>query len=408
VNHRLGSLAAGLDDLGCKALLVVAQSADEPDLAAFLGRPVHVGQALLVAAQGEPPRLVYFTPMEREEAAATGLALISPDDVDLIKLANDFPEPAPLLAQVAGRALERCGVAPGRVALAGSGPAGVVQGLCSVLAAAGWVWVPGNGLVQELRKAKTQAELQGLGAAGGAVARAVRHVASLLAAAEVRDRELWLGNAPLTVARVRSEVARLFADLGLSQPRGNIIAPGREGAVPHNAGTPERVLLAGESLVVDLYPKGVVFADCTRTFCVGTPPEALVRAHASVCEALEEAHLRSSPGVRGWDVQQAVCARLAAAGYPTMISEPTSTKGYVHNLGHGVGYALHEYPSFKKSAGGEGVLRTGDVFTLEPGLYDPEAGWGVRLEDLVALGPDGLETLTPLPYDLDPRAYALG
>ena len=51
------------------------------------------------------------------------------------------------------------------------------------------------------------------------------------------------------------------------------------------------------------------------------------------------------------------------------------------------------------------MLAAGDVFTLEPGLYDPAGGWAVRLEDLVHLGLDGPETLTPLPYDLDPRAW---
>jgi Xaa-Pro aminopeptidase len=80
--------------------------------------------------------------------------------------------------------------------------------------------------------------------------------------------------------------------------------------------------------------------------------------------------------------------------------------GYVHNLGHGVGLDLHETPIFKKVSGAEGVLREGDVFTLEPGLYHPEQGYGVRLEDLVRLDEDGrLENLTPLPYELDPRAY---
>ena len=49
--------------------------------------------------------------------------------------------------------------------------------------------------------------------------------------------------------------------------------------------------------------------------------------------------------------------------------------------------------------------REGDVFTLEPGLYEPAEGYGVRLEDLVHLGPEGLENLTPLPYALDPRAW---
>jgi Xaa-Pro aminopeptidase len=79
--------------------------------------------------------------------------------------------------------------------------------------------------------------------------------------------------------------------------------------------------------------------------------------------------------------------------------------GYVHNLGHGVGFELHEAPTFRKANGAEGVLRTGDVFTLEPGLYDAEAGYAIRFEDLCALTEDGLENLTPLPYDLDPRAW---
>ena len=87
------------------------------------------------------------------------------------------------------------------------------------------------------------------------------------------------------------------------------------------------------------------------------------------------------------------------------MSHPGTTRGYVHGLGHGVGFELHEYPSFRRHAGPEGVLAAGDVITLEPGLYEPEQGFGVRLEDLVALVADGSENLTPLPYELDPRAW---
>jgi Xaa-Pro aminopeptidase len=52
------------------------------------------------------------------------------------------------------------------------------------------------------------------------------------------------------------------------------------------------------------------------------------------------------------------------------------------------------------------VLGVGDVFTLEPGLYEPGEGWGVRVEDLYWLGPDGMERLTELPRELDPRVYS--
>ena len=408
---RLADLSAGLAEMGCEALLVLARSSQDPDLAPFAGS-AHLGECQLVAPRGGPAHLAYLTAMERDEAAATGLALITPEDLDLAKRSSEAPEPQDLLAEVAAKALARVGLAPGRIALAGHGPAGVIQSACARLTRDGWTFVPGNGLVLILRKRKTAEELAGIRTAAEGTCAAFRAVARLLAAATVpratRDSntgELWLESEPLRVARLRAEAGEVLSGLGLEQPRGNIIAPAEEGAVPHSTGTPDRILRAGESLVVDLFPRGTLFADCTRTFCVGPPAPALARAHAAVREALEEAHLRAAPGTRGWNIQEAVCVRFTAHGYLTPISDPGATTGYVHNLGHGVGFDLHEQPIFKKVSGAEGVLREGDVFTLEPGLYDPAEGYGVRLEDLVVLGPEGLESLTPLPYDLDPRAW---
>ena len=47
----------------------------------------------------------------------------------------------------------------------------------------------------------------------------------------------------------------------------------------------------------------------------------------------------------------------------------------------------------------------GDVLTLEPGLYEPDEGFGVRLEDLCHLSHEGLLNLTPLPYAWNPSAW---
>ncbi|HEX4499533.1 MAG TPA: M24 family metallopeptidase [Thermoanaerobaculia bacterium] len=414
---RLDALAAGLAELGCEALLVVAAAADDTDLAPFLPRAAHLGECFLVLPRGGEPRLGFLTLMEREEAAATGLALLTPDDLDISKLSSELTEAAPFLSRVWAKALELCGLRPGRIALAGHGPAGVIQGACALLAAQGWIWVPGNSLVFASRQRKEAPELAGIREAAAGTCEAMRAVAALLAAAshDGPGSVLRLAGEPVTVGRLRKEVERVFSARGLTQPRGNILAPAEEGAVPHNAGTPERALRAGESLVVDLYPRGDrLFADCTRTFfvggCVGQPAEPFARAHAAVRAAVEEVHRLAVPGVRGWDLQELVCARFADLGYPTPISAPGTTRGYVHNLGHGVGFDLHEFPTFKKASGAEGVLRVGDVFTIEPGLYEPapgegQAGWGVRIEDLVHLGPDGLESLTPLPYDPDPQAW---
>ncbi|MFL6192586.1 MAG: M24 family metallopeptidase [Thermoanaerobaculia bacterium] len=404
---RLSALSAGLEEMGCEALLVLAPSAGDTDLASFLPGPAHMGECFLLLPRGGEPRLGYLTPMEREEAAGTGLALLTPEELDVARFSSEMPEPAVFLARTLGKALAIAGLSPGRVALAGHGPAGVVQGACALLAAQGWTWVPGNALVFAARKRKEPGELAGIRETAAITCEALRAVAGLLAAASFDGpgSELRLDGGPLTVARLRAEVGRVFAGYGLEQPRGNILAPAEEGAVPHSSGTPGRAVRAGESLVVDVYPRGRLFADCTRTFCVGEPPAALARGHALVLAAVEEARRRAVPGARGWDIQEAVCEVFGQAGFPTPISQPGTTRGYVHNLGHGVGFDLHEFPTFKKASGGEGVLREGDVFTIEPGLYEPAEGWAVRLEDLVHLGPDGLESFTPLPYDLDPRAW---
>jgi Xaa-Pro aminopeptidase len=407
MTDRFSDLSAGLAELGCEALLVLARTAQDPDLAPFLGA-AHIGDCYLIVPQNGVAHLAYLTPMERDEAAATGLALLSPEALDLIRWINESPEAADFMAAAVAKALDLTGLAPGRIALAGHGQAGVIVGACTQLQEKGWTFIPGNGLILAARKRKTAAELAAIRAAAAGTCAAMHAVADLLAAAFHRDDgTLWLESEPLRVARVRDEVAGVMAHHGLEQPKGNIIAPAEEGGVPHSSGTPERVLRAGESLIVDLYPRGTLWADCTRTFCVGAPGELLAKAWAAVRDALETAHLRAAPGVCGWDLQEAICARFEQAGYPTQISAPGATVGYVHNLGHGVGYDLHEQPIFKKVGGPKGILREGDVFTLEPGLYDPApgTGYGVRLEDLVFLGPDGLESLTPLPYEMDPRAW---
>ena len=418
-DRRAQDLAAGLGELGCRALLVVAQSESDPDLAPFLGARAHLGAALLVAPREGRPRLAYLNPMEREEAAATGLLLITPEELETLRAAREAPEPAAYLAWVISRALAASGVAPGRVALAGLAPAGEIHCACAALARHGWEWVAGNELVRLVRKRKTAPELAAIRRAADATVDVMRALAARLAAAVARvagpgeaGGELWLDGRPLTVGRLRAEAARLLADRGVEQPHGNILAPGGEGGVPHSAGSDGRPLRAGEPLIVDLFPRGawrerpLMFADCTRTLCAGEPPPALARAHAAVLRALAAARSLAAPGARGWDLQEAVCLTFEEAGYATPLRQPGTTIGYVHNLGHGIGYELHELPIFRKVAGAEGVLAEGDVFTLEPGLYDPAAGYGVRLEDLCYLGPDGLlEVLTPLPYDLDPRRW---
>lgn len=398
------SLRDLLSELSARALLVVAASSRDPYLAPFIG-PARLGHAFVVAPAAGPTRLGFLTPMERGEAATSGLPLLTPEALDAPRWMRDGAKAHDLLAGVISRALHLCELAPGTLALAGGVSAGRMRAACALLEREGWSFVPGEPVVQWLGKPKPAAALAELQRVAAGTMAAMRRVAALLAVAEDRAGELWLGAERLRVGRLRAEVAQVLAAHALEQPESGFLAPAEEGALPHSAGSEERVLRPGESLIVDLFPCGRLFADCTRTFCVGEPPPVLAAAHRAVAGALQLAREQARAGTRGWAIQEAVCAHFNAAGWETPITHPSTPRGYVHGLGHGVGYELHEFPSFRQHAGEEGMLEVGDVFTLEPGLYDPEAGWAVRLEDLHHLGSEGLEILTPLPYALDPRAW---
>jgi Xaa-Pro aminopeptidase len=106
-------------------------------------------------------------------------------------------------------------------------------------------------------------------------------------------------------------------------------------------------------------------------------------------------------GKRFGTYQQLTCELFEQMGHPTVLSNPETEEGYVHSLGHGVGLNIHERPFSGSSALAEDVLAPGVVITLEPGLYYPSRGMGVRLEDTIYVRPDGqFETLVDYPMDL--------
>jgi Xaa-Pro aminopeptidase len=60
-----------------------------------------------------------------------------------------------------------------------------------------------------------------------------------------------------------------------------------------------------------------------------------------------------------------------------------------------VGLSVHDVPL-------GGVLKEGMVFAIEPGLYYPEKGFGVRIEDTVLITASGCEILTAgVPKEID-------
>ena len=95
-------------------------------------------------------------------------------------------------------------------------------------------------------------------------------------------------------------------------------------------------------------------------------------------------------GVPGADVHKAVKEFFDGAGYKTG-RRNGRMQGFFHGTGHGLGLEVHETP--RLSANSTDFLHSGQVVTVEPGLYYPEIG-GVRLEDVAHITGNSPRNLT--------------
>jgi Xaa-Pro aminopeptidase len=245
-------------------------------------------------------------------------------------------------------------------------------------------------LFDERRRVKNDSELAGIRRAQAAAESAMGKIRARLAEGDVSCEDL------------QAVALQAFSEAGVIAPDMLIVSHGAQTAVGHETG--DGRVEEGEPVVADLYPQDPAsgcYADMTRTFCLGEPPEELVRYHALVREALERVYDAVRPGIRGSELHRMVCELFQEQGYLTQLNKDPSKPledGFFHSLGHGVGLEVHELPSLGR-LGTE--LVAGDVLAVEPGLYRKGFG-GCRLEDLVLVTDDGCEVLTDFPYDLAP------
>lgn len=232
-----------------------------------------------------------------------------------------------------------------------------------------------GGTVEKLRRVKDEAEL-----------------AAIAAAAALAD-EAWrwalarglAGRSELDVAR---GVEAWMREQGAEPSFPAIVAAGPNGALPH-AEPGEREIGRGELVVFDMGAKlGGYCSDGTRTFATGEPGERARKVYETVRAAQEAALAAVRAGVRAEDVDTAAREPIAAAGHG---------ERFGHGLGHGVGLEVHEEPRVSQRS--EDVLETGEVVTIEPGIYLP-GELGVRIEDLVVVTDDGCRNLSGLPKEL--------
>ena len=236
--------------------------------------------------------------------------------------------------------------------------------------------VPSTGVIERLRRRKSPEE--------------VARIASAAAAADGALAEVlpWLAERP-TEGEVAAELDHLMRRRGASGSAfDTIVAAGENSALPHARPGPRRIE-PGDLVVIDF---GAIVdgyrSDMTRTVCVGEPRPPGGRVYEVVRESQQAGVEAVADGVSCADVD-AVCREV--------IDDAGWGEAFLHSTGHGVGLDIHEAPSL--SSRSSEVLATGEVVTVEPGIYLAGSG-GVRIEDTVVVTGDGCRRLTCSPKTL--------
>jgi Xaa-Pro aminopeptidase len=376
-------------------LLVPMHEATHPAFR-WLTRGAKVTRGYAVKLAGHDPLLISY-PMERDEAAATGLTTRLVHDFGYDAIFKSAPNGVEAYVAFFDSVFREIGAGPS-LAIVGNLPFPLYLGIAEGLELRGWkIWRGSDDLVQLARKRKEPWEVEAIRSVGERTEQVVDRVREVLRSATIGDGHLVHEGNPLTLGDLKRLVSHEIAARGMVEDHDTILSQGRDAGIPHSRGDADALVRPSVPIVLDIFPADRAtgyFFDLTRTFCVGPIPDELARIHADVLEAFELARREMHAGTLASSYQALVCDFFEGRGYATTRSNPATLEGYVHSLGHGVGLDVHEKPFFSLSSSNRDEIEIGDIVTIEPGLYFPDREIGVRIEDTLVVGEDGrVETL---------------
>ena len=238
---------------------------------------------------------------------------------------------------------------------------------------------PGSSLVNELRRVKTQEELD-------AMARACRAVTAAMDALAPRVVP------GVTMNELREEVELQLRRAGSMTPSfpthvfTGTYAGTEPGDLTSGSPTGDDPLRDGTTVLFDF--GGVVDGYCSdfgRTVVAGEPSRELLDAYDVMLAAYEAGRAACRPGSLAREVNAACRAPIEEAGLGPH---------FRHRMGHGIGLDVHERPFV--SSEDATVLEAGMTFTDEPSIIVPNA-FSVRIENIIVCEEHGGRVLNDYP-----------
>ncbi|MFM8436311.1 MAG: M24B family metallopeptidase, partial [Planctomycetia bacterium] len=250
-------------------------------------------------------------------------------------------------------------------------------------------------LMRRLRAVKSPAEVDLIRTAIDITDAGLRRVLSHLTPG-VKEYELE--------AELLGEFTRRRARMGYEP----IVASGKNACVLHYVDN-DAECRAGDLVLIDV---GACYAnyaaDLTRTYPVSgrfTPRQRAV--YDAVLRVLRKATARLRPGItpRDWKraaqldmndelVQLGLLSKADVA--QDTPDDPACKKYFMHGLGHSLGLGVHDLAPVN------GPFEAGWVVTVEPGIYIPDEGLGIRLEnDLLVTADGAVDLCAHVPIEAD-------
>ncbi len=126
-----------------------------------------------------------------------------------------------------------------------------------------------------------------------------------------------------------------------------------------------------------------------RNLFMGRVTAQIRKYHSVMVEMQQEAINNLKVGAKFSDIDKVVQSYAKLKDVSQLL---------LHHSGHCIGLEGHESPFF--DIGDDSAIRSGMVFTIEPGIYVPKLG-GFRHSDTVIMHEDGPEVITYYPSSID-------